>query len=303
MMAFFLPPPIRRNELSNMIRDLSETIRAILEDPKLETEFKELAGSTVVFDRPTEHFTPQQSSINVFLYDVRENMELRSSEPYISGANGAATIQQPPLRVLCSYLITAWPVLGADLPLQEHRLLSQALQVLSRYPTIPKDYLKGKMVGQEPPLPMITARTDGLKDAAEFWHAIGNNLRASLTLTATISMDVFEAEPAHMAQQLELRIGERTSPDETKIMPATTLDAFRIIGQVTGAGDAPVSGALVSIIEIGLAAITDDNGLYTLGMIPAGSYTLRGESGQTANSVNINVPAPAGKNFNLKLTG
>ena len=93
-----------------MIRDLSETLRAILDDPALAGEFPELAAAQIVFEHPTEQFNPQQTTIDLFLYDLRENMELRSNEPVIERNNGTAIIHRAPLRVACSYLITAWPV-------------------------------------------------------------------------------------------------------------------------------------------------------------------------------------------------
>ena len=200
-----------------MIRDLSLTLQAILDDPALVTPFPELAAAQIVFDRPADPFSPQQTTLDLFLYDVRENMELRSNEPLIERNNGQATISRAPLRVQCSYLVTAWPVGGGELPLQEHRLLSQALQVLSRHPTITAPFLKGSLAGQEPPLPMMTSQTDGLKDPADFWAAIGNKLRASLNVTVTISMQPFTSETAPLAAATDTRIGERTSPEETKI--------------------------------------------------------------------------------------
>jgi Pvc16 N-terminal domain/Carboxypeptidase regulatory-like domain len=286
-----------------MIRDLSETLRAILDDPVLATEFPELEAAQVVFDRPTEQFNPQQTTVDVFLYDVRENIELRSNEPLIERNNGTATIRRPPLRVQCSYLVTAWPVGGADLPLQEHRLLSQVLQVLSRHPTIPASYLKGKLAGQAPPLPMMTSQADGLKDPAEFWTAIGNKLRPSLSVTVTISMPTAAPVTAKVVTETEIRIGERVAPDKESITTATLVDAFRIGGRVTDAADKPVAEAKVSIVETGLSAITNQDGLYSIGLLRAGAFTLRVESGSKVVNVSITVPAPAGKNFNVKLTG
>lgn len=286
-----------------MIRDLSETLRAILDDPALAAEFKELAAAQVVFDRPSEQFSPSQTTIDLFLYDMRENMELRSNEPVIERNNGTATIHRPPLRVACSYLITAWPVGGTDLPLQEHRLLSQTLEVLSRYPMIPASHLKGKLIGQEPPLPMMASQADGLKNPAEFWTAIGNKLRPSLAVTVTISMQPFAPVTAKVVTEAEIRLGERTAPDKEAIASATLIDAFRIGGRVTDDKDAPVAQANVSIIETGLSAITNPEGLYSIGMLRAGTFTLRVESGSKVVNMSITVPAVAGKNFNVKLTG
>ncbi|HEX8652916.1 MAG TPA: Pvc16 family protein [Pyrinomonadaceae bacterium] len=294
-----------------MISDLSETLRAILtlggpgHDPQLATRYRELANAQLVFDRPTEQFNPSQTTLDIFLYDVRENMELRSSEPLITRSNGEAIIEPAPLRVACSYLITAWPVGGSELALQEHRLLSQAIIVLSRYPTIKATFLKGQLAGQEPPLPMMTLRADGLKDPAEFWTAMGNKLRPSLSVVVTISMQPFEAETAEVVTlPPEILIGERTSPDASEISAATATGPFRIVGRVTDAGNAPVAGASVSIASLGLSTTTDTEGRYSLGTIPAnhaGSYTLHVQSPSASSDLIITLPARAGTTFNVKL--
>jgi hypothetical protein len=286
-----------------MIRDLSLTLQAILDDPALGTDFPELAAAQIVFDRPTDTFNPTQTTIDLFLYDIRENMELRSNEPSYERLNGQTRIHRPPMRVACSYLVTAWPVGGADLALQEHRLLSQAAQVLSRYPKIPDSFLKGKLVGQEPPLPMMTAQTDGLKEPAEFWTAIGNRLRASITVKATIGMDVFPPDPSppFTVTTAVIRLGERTGPGEEKISLPTQLTSFWIGGRVTDAGNAPVADALVTLVGTGLAARTGDDGNYTLGSALAGPYILRVQSGATTTDANITIPAPAGSNYNVQL--
>lgn len=282
-----------------MIRDLSLTLQAILDDPTIAAAFPELNAAIIVFDRPDENFKPTQTTIDLFLYDVRENMELRSNEPRIERLNGDARISRPPMRVACSYLATAWPVGGADLALQEQRLLGQTLQVLSRHPKIPASFLKGKLIGQEPPLPMMTSQADGLKEPAEFWTAIGNKLRPSITITVTIGMEIAEPVIAPIVITETIRFGERTAKDEEIISPATLQELFRIGGRVTDASDEPVVGATVTILNTGLVARTDTNGLYVLGVIPAGNYTLRAQSGGTTKEVPVTIPA-AGGNYDVK---
>ncbi len=284
-----------------MIRDLSLTLQAILDDPALGATFPELAAAQIVFDRPVETFNPTQTTIDLFLYDIRENMELRSNEPTLRRLNGQVEIQRPPLRVACSYLITAWPVGGTDLALQEHRLLSQVLQVLSRYPQIPAAFLRGQLVGQEPPLPMMTAQTEGLKEPPEFWTAIGNKLRASLTVTVTIGMEVFAPVTAPIVVTEEVRLGERTGPDEEAISLPTRQVLFRIGGLVTDVSHAPVAGAMVTLLGTSLATQTEADGRYVLGSISAGTYTLRAQLDATIRDVVVTIPAPAGSHYNVQL--
>jgi hypothetical protein len=176
-----------------MIDDLSKALESLLSEAM---KSQAIDNAQIVFDQPVETFKPAQTTLNVFLYDIRENLELRSSEPRIEPrAAGRVAIHRPPFRIACSYLITAWAVGGTEPPLQEHRLLSQALLVLKRYPTIPAKLLPDSLKGQEPPLPMMVAQADGLKAPHEFWTAIGNKLRPSITATVTIGLEVPEPKP------------------------------------------------------------------------------------------------------------
>src|SRR3954470_2810 len=124
-----------------MIRDLSLSLRALLTQGA--AGLPELATAQVSFDRPADGFNPAQPTVSLFLYDVRENVELRNREPNVSIVNGQVSRVAPPRRMSCSYLVTAWPgnVTGDELALREHRLLSQVLVLLMRNPTIPARYL------------------------------------------------------------------------------------------------------------------------------------------------------------------
>lgn len=248
-----------------MIRDLSATLDALLTQPGLPPE---LAAAQIIFDRPTEPFTPPQTTVDLFLYDIRENVELRSNEPLYRRPFNQQFLQvePPPMRVACSYLVTAWPVGGADLALQEHRLLSQVLRLLSHFPTIPPQFLQGSLFGQEPPLPMITAQTDAVKNPAEFWTAIGNRLRASLNVTVTISVPIFDDVTTGIVTTIRTGYDLGSGVSETRI---------EIGGRVTDLAGNAVSNALVDVLNAGLSARTDADGRYRFNSVPAGAMTVR----------------------------
>ncbi|NEO02350.1 MAG: DUF4255 domain-containing protein, partial [Moorea sp. SIO3I7] len=86
-----------------MIRDLSQVLRRILEQTSLSSRFPELAEAQISFERPSETFSPGQTTVNLFLYDIREHLELRNNEPTIERRNGQAIIHNPPKRIACSY--------------------------------------------------------------------------------------------------------------------------------------------------------------------------------------------------------
>jgi Pvc16 N-terminal domain/Carboxypeptidase regulatory-like domain len=281
-----------------MIDDLSKTLRAILTQKALPPE---LAKAQIAFDHPSEEFNPQQTTVDLFLYDIREDLELRSNEPVIERKNGEVITRHPPLRVACSYLVTAWPVGGVDSALQEQRLLGQVLQVFARLPIIPKSFLQGSLKGQTPALPMITAVVDPQKNLSEFWTALGSQLRPSLTITVTFSMPSLEPETAKAVVTEEISLGRRTAPDEEEIMQSSSEEFIRIgiFGRVTDATQAPVAGATVAVDELGLIAKTDSEGRYKLILKQPGAYILRVQKG--AKQSEAKIEAKAGLEQNLRL--
>ncbi|SRR6266496_2612403 len=247
-----------------MIRDLSETLKAILQDPSVPPE---LAVADIVFDRPADPFNPPKTTIDLFLYDIRENTELRSNEQQIEIKNHQAIIHPAPLRLSCSYLVTAWPFGGAELALQEHRLLSQVLRAFGQYPTIPAHLLQGSLVGQEPPLPMVGLHPDALKNLSEFWTSVGNKLRASLTLTATISVPLFADVP-------EFVVTHRSTAFATSGTGASET-WLQVGGRVLGPAAQGVPNAMVDILDLHLREFSGSDGRFSFLRVPAGTHQIR----------------------------
>ena len=274
-----------------MIQDLSQTLKALLTQPGLPGE---LSASQIVFDRPADPFNPTQPTVDLFLYDLRENLELRANDSTTTRANGQVTITPPPLRLACTYLVTAWPVGGAELALQEQQLLGDVLQVLARYPTIPNGFLQGSMVGQQPPLPMVALHPDALKNLSEFWTSLGNKLRPSLSVTVTISMPIFAAATAPQVISVQTGLEQIGAP--------TTHTASLVIGGTITSAGVPVVGAAVTVVELGLTDTSDADGHFRLGPMGAGNYNLSVVSGARTQTKSITVPAPAGSNFDLQLS-
>ena len=297
-----------------MINDLSRTLKHLLQtvahdEPQV---FPLLQGKAIEFARPDKDYKPNpQGSVCLFLYDIRENRELRSNEPIrIVNNNGQSAVERPPTRVVCSYLVTAWPAekvgvdlkaklniddeTAVDLNLLEQQLLSEVLQVLTRYPTIPASSLQGKLA--EPPqpmaLPMITAQAEGLTNISEFWTAIGSNLKPSLNVKATIAVKVATAEPEAKP------VAERALEEK----PAR----LEVKGQVNDAKYAPIAGARITIVELDFSTTSDSNGQYIFSEVPIGKYHLQvnwkvGEKVRR-ETVEINVPAAAGA-YDVTLKG
>ena len=174
-----------------MFQDLDATLAALIE--------KELAIKNVAisFAAPDNQFPPTSvnlPAISFFLYDVREDAGLRNNQwEDERQPNGMITRKRPPVRVTCSYLITAWPSASAPNPTQdEHRLLGALMRVLLRHRRIPATYLRGELIGQEPPVPTRIIADNQLHSLGEFWQALGGKPKATLHYSVTLSVDVFD---------------------------------------------------------------------------------------------------------------
>jgi len=173
-----------------MFQDLDETLATLL---KRELTATNLAVS---FATPDGEFPPVEvtlPAIDLFLYDVRENMELHSNDWQHERVNGRILRHKAPIRIDCSYLITAWS--SATNPIEdEHRLLGEVMKVLLRYRQLPADVLQGELVGLLPPVRARGVRQGYLQSLGEFWQAMGGKPKASLHYTLTVSANVFEPE-------------------------------------------------------------------------------------------------------------
>jgi hypothetical protein len=179
-----------------MFDDLDKTLETLLRH-ELPTVL--LEHVSISFIAPDGEFPPAAvtlPSINLFLYDIRENMELRNGEWYVERRSDGTTVKQrPPVRVDCSYLITAWPSEAVLNPaVDEHQLLGEVLKVLVRHPVLPGVLLQGSLAKQDPALPAITIHQSHLQSWGDLWQAIGGKPKAALNYTVTIGVPV--GEPA-----------------------------------------------------------------------------------------------------------
>ena len=173
-----------------MIRDLDDTIAAMLKNRA--PVGSALAGADITFDLPDMKWRNKVNklTVNCYLYDIRENTDLRTEEPRLrrSADLTRAARLRPPVRIDCAYSITAWSVSNTDPVLEEHRVLSQALLVLLQNRRIPVADLKGSMVNQPVPYPTVIAAPDSTKNNPDFWKALDQELRPALNYVVTLGM-------------------------------------------------------------------------------------------------------------------
>lgn len=179
-----------------MLDDLDRTLRVVIR-----AEVPDLPEDHLHFEPPDTNFTPAVPAVNLFLYDVRENRELRSNEwDEDRPGNGQVTRRRSPRRVDCSYLITAW----AGDPLSEHLLLGQVLRALLASPVIAGPTPQGQLSGQR--LPTTILQPALLQGIGEFWQAMGNKPRAAVHLTVTVAVDTAQVVTAGQVREPVIRI-------------------------------------------------------------------------------------------------
>jgi hypothetical protein len=163
-----------------MIHDVDETLRRILESDVL-------PGSdvTVTFEAPTKDWAARRSgpTLNVYLYDIREDVKRREvMYERVGGAITATSARQPARMFRLAYLMTAWTVRPED----EHRLLSACLECFLRYDALPRESLVGGLAEAGISTLATIAQPPGdQRKATDIWSAIGGELKPSLDLVVT----------------------------------------------------------------------------------------------------------------------
>jgi hypothetical protein len=173
-----------------VIQDVDKTVEALL---KAELPAELTNQVAISFAAPDDQFPPSTvtpPALDLFLYDIRENADLRAAEWRSENHNGTMRTVPPAVRIDFSYLVTAWPGVGVvDVAREEHALLGAAMQALLRHEHVPEGYLQGSLAGQEPPLPASALTSGRLQAISDFWQALGGKPKPALNYTITASVD------------------------------------------------------------------------------------------------------------------
>jgi hypothetical protein len=296
--------------LDGMLRDL------------IQSRIPGLAGATQIgFAPPNADWKAAVASageerLNLYLYDLRENLPLRSNELRRVTKNGLTTIDMPSPRLDCTYLVTAWSPVAVT-PLleparEEHRLLYRALAILMRTrPLVAQEvYAVPAPSGMtfatfetsfrpltEQPLPVTIALPDSVKEPAEFWTTMKVDQRPAIHLTVTIPVVLDEPEALYPI------VSTITGVYKTVAIPGVPDTVVTVGGTLLTAGNLPIAGAWVEIVGKNPPAITgrrertltDADGRFAFMGIAAGEYDL--------NAVAPGVGAKFGQTFHVPVAG
>jgi hypothetical protein len=220
-----------------MLDDLDRTLKRLLveELPRV-IEKIEPDGFDVRFDVPNREFKSRltKPTLCVYLYNIQENRELRGRDWEVIRRNGSVATRRPPVRLDCTYMVTAWSNEVED----EHRLLAGAARALFRNPTLPQEVLQG-VLADSVEINTEVAQPETFKDVVDIWSVLDNDLRPSVRVTVTVPLDVDVEHVSPPAREPEFR-----TKDPGWTPPSTA--PVRIAGRLVRRGQ-PVAGALMRV--------------------------------------------------------
>ncbi|MFM2052824.1 MAG: hypothetical protein RL456_861 [Pseudomonadota bacterium] len=231
------------------------------------------------------------ASLNVYLFDLRENRHLRSNERERSVRGADAYSTPPARRVDCHYLISAWSpavVSPATEPaVDEHALLGRVAQVLGAADPLDPPALCATTANglaaipvPEPlldeTLPVTLLPVEGFPKLGEFWGTMGQNHRWKPCIYAVITAALKES-PVRAGPLVTTAFAESLVRDQP-----SSREVFMHIGGVLRASSAanapPVTGASVDLLRgnvLRQRVTTDVDGRFVFVQVSPGDYHFR----------------------------
>ena len=251
----------------------------------------------IVFQMPTRQWAAGLSrpTINLYLFDIRENTELKNPNPWVvrRGLNNTAIKSRPEVRMDLTYKVTAFASTVED----EHRLLARSLVTFLQNPLLPEEVLHSSLVGEEIPTSVVSnSPNQGL---ADYWGAMSNDVRPSLDYRVTTRIDLNQEIEVGLA--LTSRLIARHSEGQTAT-GRREVSPFRIGGKLHRIGDpdAGIAAARLTLVERGLDTTTDGLGRFILSGVPAGTYTVRIRAPGIDDEISATLEVP-GDNYDIAI--
>jgi hypothetical protein len=277
--------------LNTCLADLDEALRTLL---KRELERHGFEGVDISFDAPATDWSAKLTNptVNLFLYDLRENVAAAEATTRNVRINGAVMSAPPPLRLEVTYSITAWTKAVQD----EHRLLSQVLAIVFSHVSLPADLLEGRLASASLLRAIETEVGRPKEEKADFWTSIGGRYKASIDYAVKLEVEsglTFTRGPEVRSQTVRLGV---------KDGPARTMEELHRFGGVVRDRDGePVADAWVALPDLGRVASTDRDGRFVFDGMRPGDHLVaaRTATGEEASGT-ATVP---GGGVDLELGG
>lgn len=299
-----------------MIDPTDEILRDLIQ-----SRIPALAGITQVdFEPPNDEWRQSvvaagEERVNLYLYDVRENLKLFSNERIREPNDGYTVESKAPARLDCHYLVTAWSPVTFSPPMveptrDEHVRLYEVLALLMQHrPLFPADvYASGPVNGRtlanvpadlQPELPIDVSLPDGLRNLGDFWTTMKVAWRPAIQLTVTVP--VVPGDPPQDFPQVT------TIAADYRQTGTAGIDTLHAVGGRVTAG-APhveaVKGAWVQIqglappsaLPVSRRVVSDVDGRFLFSRLLPGRYRIRAvASGRPEILREVDLPSETGE--------
>jgi hypothetical protein len=192
-----------------VIHDVDATLKELL----VQSAGIDTTQIDIRFEMPTREWSAAISrpTVNAYLYDLRENHDLRSNDHYFV-QNGDAHIQRRrPVRVDLCYLITVWTTDIAD----EHQLLGRILTALLSHPTLPPEVLRGSMQNQAFPLQAWIAQPERTPQPWDFWGHVEHRMKSGLSYVITAAVEPHAEVTVHRVRERQISVAPEVPKPRT----------------------------------------------------------------------------------------
>lgn len=143
------------------------------------------------FDLPDVDATQSDAAISVFLYDIHEDLQLRTAES--RGFNAGKKRLSPGwANVKCNYLITYWESTGpaTDAGNPDSQPDNQAIKVMSQ---VLAALINNRQLADIPgAYTQVMPPKENLNSLGNFWQSLGNRPRLSLNYCITVPISLSE---------------------------------------------------------------------------------------------------------------
>ncbi len=141
------------------------------------------------FDLPDVDATQSDAAISVFLYDIHEDLQLRTAESRGFNA-GAGRLSPGWVNVKCNYLITYWESTGpaTDAGNPDSQPDNQAIKVMSQ---VLAALINNRQLTDIPgAYTQVMPPKENLNSLGNFWQSLGNRPRLSLNYCVTVPISL-----------------------------------------------------------------------------------------------------------------
>jgi hypothetical protein len=257
-----------------VIPDVDEVLKKLLIH-EIEIKGNEV---DIKFDQPKREWSSRLSkpTINLFLFDIRENLRLRGAEQYrtINRPDGVSEIKRNPVRMDLRYLMSAW----VKDPEDEHLLLASAINGLLRNPFLPEKFLTKNLKNQPAPMPLEVAtfppEAGPIDKFSEIWGVLDNEMRPGILLTVTVSFDPYKPMEFKQVKTREISFFQDNADTKPDLETRNVSKKYRTVaGTIKSEKYSPSSLSLI-LVETQKPVEISDEGKYALQKIADGEYHL-----------------------------